>query len=138
MLIWDRHGKNITAYDTVKEKYGEHMNWIILLLLFGCGGFGGSCGCGNDCGCGRMNDCGCRRSNDCGCGNNRRECASARQAVREAKEDAREALRDVREAKEREQAVCDGPGMVPQPWQDYPPMPRRDNDCGKDRDCGCN
>lgn len=118
------------------------MNWIILLLLFGCG----SCGCGNDCGCGRMNDCGCgrgsdcgcRRDNDCGCGNNRRECACARQAVREAKEDAREALRDVREAKEREQAVCDGPGMVPPPWQDYPPMPRRDNGCDNDRDCGCN
>lgn len=128
------------------------MNWIILLLLFGCGGFGGSCGRGNDCcgscgrmndccgSCGRMNDCcgNCGRGNDCGCGNNCRECASARQAVREAKEDAREALRDVREAKEREQAVCDGPGMVPPPWQDYPPMPRRDNDCGNDRDCGCN
>lgn len=83
------------------------------------------------------------RGNDCGCDNNRgrgnhcRECANAREAVREAKEDVREALRDVREAKEREQAVCDRPGMIPQPWQDYPPMPRRDNGCEADRDCGC-
>lgn len=99
------------------------MNWIILLLLFGC--------CGN----GNFNRCGC---SDCGCGRNvsggrSRECACAREAVREAKEDAREALRDVREAQEREQAVCDGPGMVPPAWQDYPPMPRHDND----KDCGC-
>lgn len=117
------------------------MNWIILLLLFGCGG----CGCGRNisgCGCGGRNTgrCGCGNDNDCGCGcnNQRRECACAREAVREAKEDVREALRDVREAKEREQAVCDGPGMVPPPWQDYPPMPRRDRGCDDDRDCGCN
>lgn len=119
------------------------MNWIILLLLFGCGGFGGNCGCDNNCGCGNNR----MRGNDCGCGNgnNRerggngrngcRECANAREAVREAKEDVREALRDVREAKEREQAVCDRSGMVPQPWQDYPPMPRRDKGC--EADCGC-
>ncbi len=63
-----------------------------------------------------------------------RECARAREAVHEAKEDVREALRDVRDAKERAQAVCDGPGMVPPTWQDYPPMPRRDKN---DKDCGC-
>lgn len=105
------------------------------MLLFGCGcgnGWcGNSCDCGNSCGRGNRCDCG----NNCGCGNNRRECACAREAVREAKEDVREAIRDVREAKEREQAVCNGPGMAPPPWQDYPPMPRRDNDC--DNDCGC-
>lgn len=118
------------------------MNWIILLLLFGCGGCGWNCGrstgCSNDCGC--NNGCGCesgRSSRGCGCSNSR-ECACAREAVREAREDVREALRDVREAKEREQAACDGPGMVPPPWQDYPPMPRRDMGCDDDRDCGCN
>lgn len=125
------------------------MNWIILLLLFGCGGScGRGIGCNNDCSCGdrRMNDCGCNTG--CGCGGNGRtdrsnnngcrECACAREAVREAKEDVREALRDVREAREREQAACDGPGMVPPPWQDYPPMPRRDMGRDDDRDCGCN
>lgn len=99
------------------------MNWIILLLLFGCCGNGNS----NRCGC---NDCGCTRNVSRG---KSRECACAKEAVREAKEDAREALRDVREAREREQAACDGPGMVPPTWQDYPPMPRHDND----KDCGC-
>ncbi|MCM1192382.1 MAG: hypothetical protein NC123_13495 [Butyrivibrio sp.] len=106
------------------------MNWIILLLLFGCG-CGGS-GRGSNCGCG-----GRSCNNDCGT-NVGTSCACAREAVREAREDVREALRDVREAREREQAVCDGPGMVPPPWQDYPPMPRRDMGCDDDRDCGCN
>lgn len=112
------------------------------MLLLGFGGCGGNCGRSNDCGC--NSDCG-RGNNDCGCGsgrgdrsgnNNRRECACAREAVREAKEDVREALRDVREAREREQAVCDGPGMVPPPWKEYPSMPRRDME--RDDDCGCN
>lgn len=40
--------------------------WIIILIiiLFGCGGFGNGCGCGysnNNCGCGCDN-------NNCGCG----------------------------------------------------------------------
>lgn len=141
------------------------MNWIIILLLFGCGGCGNSC-CGSDrscqrgrgreacgcrertgrdrdngCGCegreGRGNDCGCReeredRSNDCGCA---RE--TAREAVRDAKEamrDAKEAVRDAREAVRDAREQCDSPGMVPPPWQDYPPMPRRD---GRHEDCGC-
>lgn len=98
------------------------MNWIILLLLFGCSGNGNSGRCGNN--------CGCRRNTS---ERNSRECACAREAVREAKEDVREALRDVREARERQQAVCDGPGMVPPTWQDYPPVSRND----RDKDCGC-
>lgn len=113
------------------------MNWIILLLLFGCGGCGGSCGRSNNCGCNNNGGCGNGRT-DRSCNNSCRECSSAREAVREAKEDVREALRDVREAREREQAACDGPGMVPPPWQDYPPMPRRDMGHDNDRDCGCN
>ncbi|MCM1056146.1 MAG: hypothetical protein NC517_00845 [Firmicutes bacterium] len=107
------------------------MNWIILLLLFGCGG----------CNSGRSNSCGCGSGGNCNNGRGECDsarCACAREAVREAREDVREALRDVREAREREQAVCDGPGMVPPPWQDYPPMPRRDMGCDDDRDCGCN
>lgn len=140
------------AYDTIKTgNYGEHMNWIILLLLFGCG-CGNGCGsCGNSCGnsrggCGSNGGCGC--NSGCGNGNNSScnnrpscRCERAREATREAREDAREALRDVREAREREQAVCDGPGMVPPPWQDYPPMPRRGEDRRgeerRDSDCGC-
>lgn len=114
------------------------MNWIILLLLFGCGcGNGcGSCGntCGNGCGgcgntCGNNNNGGCNNRPSC-------RCERAREATREAREDAREALRDVREAREREQAVCDGPGMVPPQWQDYPPMPRRGEE-RRESDCGC-
>lgn len=107
------------------------------MLLFGCGGCGGNCRRSNGCGCDRDCDCGCGR-NAGNCNNGCRECECAREAVREAREDVREALRDVREAREREQAVCDGPGMVPQPWQDYPPMPRRDTGRDNDRDCGCN
>lgn len=105
------------------------------MLLFGCGG---SFGRGNNCGCNSDRNCGNDRR-ECACAPcARTECACAREAVREAREDVREALRDVREAREREQAVCDGPGMVPPPWQDYPPMPRRDMGCDDDRDCGCN
>ena len=63
-----------------------------------------------------------------------------RENVREAKENAREAVREAREAvRDAREAVrdareqgCDGPGMGPPPWQDYPPMPRRDSDCGCD------
>lgn len=114
------------------------MNWIILLLLFGsgCGNGCGSCGngCGNGCGgcgntCGNNNNGGCNNRPSC-------RCERAREATREAREDAREALRDVREAREREQAVCDGPGMVPPQWQDYPPMPRRGEE-RRESDCGC-
>lgn len=123
------------------------------MLLLGCCGNGSmgriscgrDCGCDNDrgcggrrrrdCGCGerRERDCGCDSGRDCGCGGN--DCGrAAREAAREAVRDAREAVRDAREAVRdaREQSCCDNGGMVPPPWQDYPPMPRRDSGCDCD------
>ena len=48
---------------------GNSALWIIILIiiLFGCGGFGNGCN-NNNCGCGcNNNDCGCGCDNDCGC-----------------------------------------------------------------------
>jgi len=63
------HGPTVSNFSERGERilsmfcgnnYGSLWIIIILILLFGCGGFGGStCGCGN-------NNCGC--GNDCGCG----------------------------------------------------------------------
>lgn len=110
------------------------MNCIILLFLLGCcrgWGNGRNCrGCsGNACGCGARTDSGCGCGNgrnrdmaqrnfdrgDCGCGNPEPEDCGCRQEEREC---------------------CDVPGMIPPPWQDYPPFPRRDNmERGNSEDC---
>lgn len=140
------------------------MNWIIILLLFGCCGNHGNNSFGCDRKCGERNreckerdersrnegygrgeerrsrnnncECECRRTseNDCGC---------ARESAREAVRDAKEAIRDAREAIRDAKEQCDNSGMVPPPWQDYPPMPRRDSrreDRYEERrnDCDCN
>lgn len=119
------------------------MNWIILLLLFGCGcggnrsiggcggdrwegaGRNGGCGCNerqdrdNDCGCGGRSD----RDDDCGCGG-RSDCDD-------------NGGRGGRSGREENGYGCnEDNGRIPQPWQDYPPVGnRRDN---SDDDCGCN
>lgn len=106
------------------------MNWIILLLLFGCGCGGnqqnGGCGDRRD-GVGRNGGCGCDeiqdRDNGCGCGG------------RSDRDDDRG--RGGRSGREENGCGCnEDNGRIPQPWQDYPPVGnRRDNE---EDDCGCN
>lgn len=136
------------------------------MLLLGCCG-NNSCDCDKKrresargtCECRERNErncdsgCGCREErreerrdcdNDCGCREGRRrdnnDCNCAREAARDAVRDAKEAVRDAREAVRDAREQCDASGMVPPPWQDYPPMPRRDNGRREDRrsDCDCN
>lgn len=122
------------------------MNWIILLLLLGrcggrdcnhCAGSRNQRSCGNPCAdlrSGRDRRSRAERSDGCGCAEDRNDCscrAEAKEAAREAVREAREAVRDAREAvrEAREQSGCENSDMVPPPWQDYPPMPRREHGC---------
>ena len=117
-----------------------------MLLLGCCGKHGNSClSCDRNCR-ERKRECRERDERNCGCERRRfsdNDCGCAREAAREAVRDAKEAMRDAREAIRDAKEQCDTPGMVPPPWQDYPPMPRRDgrrDDRYDDRrnDCDCN
>lgn len=134
------------------------MNCFILLLLLGCCcGNGGNrsgrtgccceehrhdCGCGNGCrkdrrpggredGCGRRPECcedNCRRDTTPGCREEKccereRRCDPCREEERRDRDDCG--------CSQRGNDGCEGPGMIPPPWQEYPRFPHRD----KNDDC---
>ncbi|MCI9436679.1 MAG: hypothetical protein HFH85_05835 [Lachnospiraceae bacterium] len=111
------------------------MNCFILLLLLGCCGWGNGCS-GSGCnGCGmRRNDCcrgnGGRRDITPGCREDRcceRECDQRCESCCEEKPHDH----DDCGCGQRGNDNCEGPGMIPPPWQEYPRFPRRD----RDEDC---
>lgn len=81
------------------------------------------CGCQEERHCHKEDDCGCReerrrnREDDCGC---QRERHHHKEEDCDCQEERNRCGCEARES-------CDVPGMVPPPWQDYPPFPRRDN-----------
>lgn len=105
------------------------MNCIIVLLLLGCWG-----GCGNG-GFGRRGSregCGCegrgafvRRKEN---GRDERRCPC--RGSQERRSDDRDGGCSCGQP---ESQSCDGSGMIPPPWQEYPQFPRRNG--GEDCDC---
>lgn len=94
-----------------KELVKYCMNWLIILLIFGCCG-NNRC---NDC-CGHMNICRKEKADKCyvPCG-----CAEER-----SKRDER---------RERNEKREDIPGMIPPSWREYAKDRRDDDECN----CGC-
>lgn len=113
------------------------MNCIILLLLLGCCGGGNGCGtsdrnrccgtCHND--CRRMN--GCQRDMTPGCREEKR-CEREREMRRDdcCEEERHDYDREGCGCAQRGNDGCEGPGMIPPPWQEYPRFPRRDKEEG--------
>ena len=113
------------------------MNCFILLLLLGCcrGGNGCQVSDNRGCGCGEHRS-DCRRTDDCrrdtmpGC---RGENCCERERDKRSDSCREEERHDHDDCgcAQRGNDDCEGPGMIPPPWQEYPRFPRRD----KDNDC---
>lgn len=113
------------------------MNCIIVLLLLSCCGGWGSNGCGisDNCGCNSNRECGCRNSRGHSC---RRESEGRNNEGRGCEpvmpfRDHHERMSEDCGCGQPDDKNCDGPGMIPPPWQEYPQFPRR----GGGETCDC-